>query len=261
MADRVNNTQELRLGLAESLNGTHPPKSNTGVSSSKTGKNESKELTAKGTEREVGGVDYLSITAGVHFSEAAWEILLDGLRVAKERAENSKDGVQPYETVAGDEVGVLAYSIGQGIRCKFGIVWSGITIGIKDKRQFTPEQPNCIIQIPSDCLMELGHLGAWDEVKALIAGMGGEVIYANVSRIDMCADLCGVTVADFEELAKTGCLVKRARSGGSWFEGNYEDKTGLELGKETKLRIYDKALEAGKKGGDKLRLMIEKRSG
>ena len=133
---------------------------------------------------------------------------------------------------------------GKGVSLPFVVEHQGISIGIADTQVPMSGQANVDVRIGSLPLMEWGGLDvAWPVVRELILRLGGQMLRNQVRRMDMCGDMAGVGVEDFEKLISSGHLITRVRKQ-SWHKdsGRWE---GFKYGKNSiSIRIYDKIAES-----------------
>jgi hypothetical protein len=125
----------------------------------------------------------------------------------------------------------------------------GITIGFRRERAETVS--NVWVEMGSVPLAQnFGVKGLWKLVQEFFAKEGFTIEKHVISRVDMYKDIPDVHVGEFCEKMLKGCSVYRARRLGYYWEelntGMYLSGscyTGFSLGKNIKLRCYDKRKE------------------
>jgi len=128
----------------------------------------------------------------------------------------------------------------------------GVKMGIR--KQASDRIPNVKVDFGSIPLAQLGGLAeAWNWFVRSIGDFGGEVRKHILSRVDIYTDVMGEPVAGFQKRFLDGWRICRGRLDREYVfldddirEGSYRvgrRDSGVTLGKDTMIRIYDKLLE------------------
>ena len=188
--------------------------------------------------------------------------ILDTLSGLKERAIELGRPV-PLDVQTVDCVGVRPRGEGGGIPTQVVLEFMGTTIGIvtnersdKVAARYKIHGESCLVY-GADYMKQL--------VFQLLRELGLKIARDVVSRIDLASDIKGITVAEFDELRKSGCYVTRNDDFST--NGKANKVQTLNMGSRENgsvyCRIYDKRAEIEAKDGKhcevKLELMAEKK--
>ena len=209
---------------------------------------------------ETGGEDFAVLSLGVYWEtgyDSFMELLSDGRDTARELH-------QPF--IVGNEEFAMAINPaglksggGKGMYYPYIVQTRGFTIKISEHEKPIDETPNVIVEMGSLLLMSSrGLLNAWADLKNILEGWGGFVLWDKISRLDLCADLPGEKIADINRLiAIKNQFVTRAISDVSYREHLAPRGVTIGTGK-IMLRIYDKRYEVMvKKPNPAKRLILE----
>lgn len=133
--------------------------------------------------------------------------------------------------------------------------------------------PNGKLEASSDVLMRLGVEEVVARAYAALRDLGAQVTRDKVSRVDVCCDLPGRTIAPLKAAYDAGHYVSRARHGDEHLvEGEYKEHdysafrvcrapTSFNLGRgDVRMRTYDKVEECRYKPS-KLQILMDHRWG
>ena len=231
---------------ADSRQPHHPRSSNTGVASS---------------ILSSGGVDYLRFSVWGKWGEAPFNRLLLLLQLGQERAKSNEAGTASVEaTREGDHWEVLPHGSNMGLRHKFIVRWRDAVITFSGRQVGMPSHPNVQVEMASTHLMGVGsHVEAYGQIMAMLRATGMEVERTTVSRIDICVDLVGRSVREFQDEIMGGHLVRRAKKY-STHGSDVENWETFTTGEKIKCRIYDKLKEV-QRNPRKLAIMRQRRWG
>lgn len=142
---------------------------------------------------------------------------------------------------------------GRGMYYRFKVLCRGFVLMISEHSRPIEQTPNVLVEMGSTLLMSTRGLPlAWAELKNTLECLGGYVFWSKVSRMDVCADLPGVNVAELVNLVLAKQRVCRARSLTYFEEEEYW--RGIQLGTgQVVLRMYDKAFEVYRKKQDSVK--------
>ncbi len=223
----------------------HPRSSNTGVSSSIC---------------ESGGVDYLRVSVWGSWSENSFNRLLLLLQTAQEHGKSQQQESYQIELADGEVWSVLPHGSNSGLRHKFIVRWGTAVITFSGRQVGLKCHPNVQIEMASSHLMTVGHHEkAWREVIEMLGRTGMVLERTTVSRLDLCVDLAGVGMDEFQREIAGGQLIRRARKGSTHWSDPESWET-FTLGQKSKVRIYEKRKEV-ERNPDKMLLMLKRRWG
>lgn len=197
-----------------------------------------------------GGIDTLHVAVYGRWDAKAWKRFRNEVEAAQKESKEGEQGWFPDGQ--GGAAVVMPHGTRHGPWCQFVFQWSGVTFHVVDRSEFDPESLSIFVEMGSLCLMEMGHRAAWAAVCDFLKRLGFEVCKAVPSRLDVCVDVVGVHAAEFVELFHRSCYVSRARKWAVYGEGR--EATGVRIGSDVQLRIYDKLREA--KQGDPRKLAV-----
>lgn len=187
-----------------------------------------------------GGVDWLSAPLYGSWNEANFKRLVEQLEALQHDA-REKDGGAFFESPDGDRVYVRPYSLKRGIwHFHYALETQGMVILIS-KRATAEKSPNCLVDIGSMTLMQVGHEVAFANARRFLERLGWRYEKAHATRCDLCVDLPGVPVEWFAERYLAGAYVSRAVD--DQYFRKHRKVTGIVFGKGIRCRIYDKLLE------------------
>ena len=211
---------------------------------------------------QTGGEDTVHVGLGVFWGDV-WETLRVTLREAKEKAQDPESR-SPVSVTLGNAVLVVnpngRKAGGGGPFYAFRFEYSGIHFSIMDRIDPPGETPNVRVEMGSLVLMEWGLEKVYKVVLELLSRMGGAVQWNKLTRVDLCADLPGLSPAVFQECFRNECVVSRARKRDEHWEGKRFTGLGLGMGGDISCRIYDKELESRHDERKRL-VLIEQRWG
>lgn len=231
-----------------------------------------------------GGVDWLTISIEGELTEHGIA-LSEGLTLTKRAIATGERALSPYPVVqmtrrteaiielpnsGGVTASIAASSTGsgrawqphllrvEGIAIRYGAYTATYA------RAGGKTGPVAFVEIPGLVFLERGVSGAMQLLDEVLTILGIRATKIKATRLDVCADLPGVSVQEFYDV-----IVRRdyiARSGGEF--QHFTDRTGsvtscrLQTG-STILRIYDKIKELKKQGTlpIKRELMVKNRLG
>jgi hypothetical protein len=219
-----------------------------------------------------GGIDWWEWSAYVNWANKS---LADTAFAAFELAKNScqaerKSDVQIYLRDFGP-IRVSRFGLNRGGKrgqhFEYRLYVDGMTIGISP-RSILPDQINrkqtspnfCMIQTGRDCLL-VGAKDGYEKGSALIDALFGEVSDRKLSRVDLCLDVCNLSVTEMVSLVRSQQFVSRAshvKVHDNLVSGMI---TGITAGKAPLLlNVYDKAMERlGKVDQLYLQALIDRR--
>ena len=232
---------------ADSQQPHHPRSSNTGVASS---------------NLRSGGVDYLRYSCWGKWTEKRFNRMLLLLQLGQERARSNESGSASIEaTTEGDNWEVLPHGSNTGLRHKFVVRWRDVVITFSGRQVGLPSHPNVQVEMASTHLMSVGcHIEAYGQVMAMLRSTGMEVERTTVSRIDLCVDLVGRSMREFQDEILGGQSIRRATKYKIVGGRDVETWQTFETGKKNMIRIYDKVEEV-KSNPRKLAIMRQRRWG
>lgn len=212
-----------------------PRPSNTGGVNHK---NDAKVLT---------GVDWLGLTGyGLNLTEA----VRSELELAKELA---KTGDEQFVVLGGVPWQVLHIGVGKGA-CYMAYVlkFNGLTLMISSRERSPAEGggPVCMLQAPGQYCCGKDPEGLKEDLKTVFEMCGFTLTRISVNRLDLHLDRVGTPMRDVWAILSEGRVVTRCRTQDVHMKG----KIGGEVetvyigaaGADTRLCIYDKALELSK---------------
>ena len=204
-----------------------------------------------------GGEDTAEIGLFVKFVAVAQ--FLAGLKMAKEEAQLVGSG-EEMEITFGKSTYLMQPTgkfVEGGPTYAYRIVGGGFTFLIMNREEWFNDTPNVIVQVGSRVLMEAdGIEGVWEDIKRRLKEMKGFLYKSKVCRVDACVDLVGEDIDTICLKFANNHKICRARKGSLYFDGLR--KTGFDLGEQTRIRIYDKLLEASE---EKKEILVERRWG
>ncbi len=211
---------------------------------------------------QTGGEDTVHLGLGVFWGDA-WEALRATLREAKEKAQDPESR-SPVSVTLGNAVLVVnpngRKAGGGGPFYAFRFEYAGMQFSIMDRIDPPGDTPNVRVEMGSLVLMEWGFERVYQVVLELLRRMGGTVQWNKLTRVDLCADLPGLSPAVFQECFRNDCVVSRARKRDEHWEGKQFTGLGIGMGGEISCRIYDKELES-RHDERKRQVLIERRWG
>ena len=199
-------------------------------------------ITAPTKRQREGGLDWLEVRCHGQWQEEAWCELVAALDRARALAEDSGE----YEAAL--EVGGQSLFVGpSGARlgdchARWRVQWRGVEVLIVSRREFSDRRPSVVVKLSSHTLICVVDLAAWDRSVELLNSLGLEMRRDVVSRVDLCADLGGQSIAPFVAAFMEGRIVKRAQKRALYWESG-DDPSGFTVGSDIKLRVYDKKRE------------------
>ena len=162
--------------------------------------------------------------------------------------------------------------MGQGSK-KIAYRWildseAGYTILLMRRELPHETMPNAIVRCTSLPLMGLGTRQCGKLARVALSHMGAVVERNKISRVDLCADLPGMSVEPLYNAYSAGHYLSRARNTSEHLEETQYDgyrvanrPTGYNIGRGNLLcRIYDKAIES-RYQYEKLELLVARRWG
>ena len=206
----------------------------------------------------IAGIDWLEWCAYGSWDRRRFDELCERLDQAKEAAQAA--GGETVIDIDGEPVAVKSAGLRRGLYCKYGLTWQGIEIGIVNRVDECEHSHNIHVVAGSMACMQAG-VGVYSRVCRFLERLGFGQSKTVLSRIDLAADLVGVTVKLFTDAFVTESVIRRAKDWEFFGKGRYRNTTGFSIGKSAvKLRVYDKLLE-GSKSGDiqKFAVLVEKR--
>jgi hypothetical protein len=203
----------------------------------------------------------------------AWPLVYDRLLLAKQRVQMGGDQVEEF----GGRLWIMRTSgMGKGAgHCPFSLQGDGVVVGFRENAMK--------LEFHSTHLTEFGGLvGAWSAIQPWIDSVF-DIDAVKLTRVDLCVDLVGIPVDHFVHRQISGAYVCRAKrrsnyagvanvglayethSVGNSLSGSTisqidADATGFVLGRNLRLRIYDKVLEC-KHDNHKTNVMVKARWG
>lgn len=227
-----------------------------------------------------GGEDFFEACLYLDWDPLAWAALTSRLERAKAEAA-AQDVPAPAEADLRDGAGgdsawfvhPLGHRLGGGAgpMMRWKLQREGIVISLANRQtgadkagNFT--MPNCQVRFDGTTLLASdGAESLWRKVRGWLAELGATIRHDVVSRVDPCVDLAGVGLGDLIEAFADERVITRAKKTTDFTHIPAEvhrtgrKVTGLYIGKDTILRIYDKAEEC--RDPIKRALMEEKRWG
>ena len=211
-----------------------------------------------------GGEDWFEWCAYVEWGKA-WPTLQQSLELAKTvagdaqlRKETGGDSFMiGNEIVFLEPSGASLGKKGKGQYMAYRLKCNGLGLQIANRESPGRTAPNVIIRADGTQCLNRGVVGCLDLGRKLICDAGGTILKEKLSRVDMCLDLPGVSIAPFAKAYDERRYICRAT------KRTKVESTGitLYLGKSPlMLRIYDKAVQL-KEQPDIIKqfLMIERR--
>lgn len=209
----------------------------------------------------VAGIDWLEWCSYGKWVAGAFDDLRARLNEGKAQAQDA--GSEAVIEFDGEPVSILKAGARRGVYCTWMLKFRGVEIGIVDcKRPHVEDEHGFRVHVVATSLpcMQMG-VAVFSQVMRFLVHLGFRDSRNVPSRVDLASDLLGTTTKPFVDALVQGRVVRRARKGGVYFEGKWEDSTGLVLGgKCIMLRVYDKGIETSNGGDDqKAAVLVEKR--
>ncbi|MCB9927028.1 MAG: hypothetical protein H6822_33120 [Planctomycetaceae bacterium] len=211
---------------------------------------------------EGGGIDTFEVSVFGTWNESLWPRFVEEWDRARQQAEElSGDGVP---CLTRDGTAYLMHPAGQrhGVYCRWVIEFEGWTVAIVNRQAESEHSLSVFLKIGSVALMRDGAWYSWVRVRGFLESLGFRISKAVPGRVDVCADIAGVSVVEFSEAFWAGRVIKRAKNYGVHGKGTPGPKTstGFTSGKGIQIRVYDKLYET-KDDPVKQAVLIEKRWG
>lgn len=191
-----------------------------------------------------GGVDWLELSCVVLWARP--EMLFDRLEQLKQTAQKGEDGIF-HRLGATFEV----QPSGHGVKGNFYpwvIKAEGFTFRVKSSNREGDRNGQCnlhVVATGATCT-EFGGRACWSRIKKLVQLLGGRIVANKVSRLDVCADLPEVDIADFGYALMRQHVVTRSTRSSIHFE--HFEAEGVELGRgDIRCRGYCKTKEIKQK--------------
>jgi len=171
--------------------------------------------------------------------------LINVLQTAKEHAQ--KQGHDIAVKFEGRECLVSGHGTksgnGKGVYYSWVLTFAGFTFTVAKLSEPFQQTPNVMADIGAVELMEQSNVSTvLQNIKDTISAMGGAVTWDKLSRVDVCADVCGVSMDEFVNLFVMRQYITRGRK---WtIYGDERRNTGVSIGAgAVHLRVYDKLFE------------------
>jgi hypothetical protein len=206
---------------------------------------------------ETGGEDTLHLALNVW-----WKDDFEGIMAALERGkmeaqargrsvELDYNGLKVVVARQGKKTGG-----GRGRFYRYIAHVGSVTMLVTDQPQAVDQYPNVLVEIGSALLMYVGGAGnAMEDLRDTLFRLGGHILWAKVSRVDLCVDLPETAISVFHVLVQQDLDVTRAV--GRVEHLQHRRITGIMFGTGSiVLRLYDKLLEVTGPRHDQLKLAL-----
>lgn len=199
-----------------------------------------------------GGEDWLEWCWYIQWSEHRWPALRDMLENAKriaamkpeDRGDRTGDMIQ-----LGDRDALVSPAGGRlGDRRKgpymaYAFTWQGLDFLLADRRDPQKRNPSMVVRATGLACLERGAHECYELARELLLFLAGTVTDEKLSRVDLCLDLPGQTIAPFKAAFDDERYITRAKSYG------FDKSNGITIrfgSSSVLLRIYDKLAEVTK---------------
>jgi hypothetical protein len=218
-------------------------------------------------ESTKGGIDFLeSSLFGTFEGEAVatFERLEKCQQAARDR--NAQAAVFGY--FDDDPIVVKPKGVAKGeLAFPYALEWQGVTFLVR--KAFTANEhvlkvPAVRVSMSGVPLTEFGHVALANRVRRLLVFLGFKTLRETISRVDLCADLKGVSMQafashfDFNRWSNSRLVARTVKHHEYWDGDDLETLYVGAPGADIQLRIYDKLKEASR-DPFKLELMIARR--
>lgn len=222
-------------------------------------------------EKRTGGVDWLSLTCQGEWVPDVHAKLLERLMVAQAAARESEDE-RHFVQLGAFTAEVKPTGAGRGYGyCPILLTVQGMSVRIADRASSAPLGPegkpvaNLYVDVPSMVLMDRGEAGVMDDLRELFAALSYRATDLKPSRVDVAADIPGVSMREVLAAFNGERIVSRTRdySIHGKRSGTGQNAQTLTLGAkgaDCLCRIYDKLAEVQDQPA-KQELMIKRRWG
>lgn len=214
-----------------------------------------------------GGIDYYEWAACVMWNPKRFQELAELLESIKQRLQREGEFYEWLEFGDVDPMRVYRRGLNRGKESgqhfEFRIRYRGVLIGIANRPIGTVQNPNLWVQLKGrECLL-LGAEGAYEDIKQLIALLGGCIEQEVLTRADLALDIAGLRAETLQQLAKAGQFITRAAEVRPHEDIKNGYQTGLSAGKyPMRLIIYDKVRKhLGKSDRLYVRALVDRRYG
>jgi hypothetical protein len=225
------------------VNGNRPEFSITGLQNSQSEHNSIAQ----------GGEDTLEFYYNVQW--AGWEKLRSVLEIGRALAAEASTGKSVVLLTDGFPVVMRAGGHGKGanyLRYSFDV--GGVSVSIGDGPSGW-----VYFRVGSLLCMSWGLLGVVDHTSAMVQRLSGVICGSKLSRVDLAVDLAGIPMSEVDFAQRSDYVICAARESTVYMRTS--QTTGIMYGRgATVVRIYNKALETGRRG-DKWAWLVDNRYG
>lgn len=215
-----------------------------------------------------GGEDWFEVMLYLDWNSSTWPALVEALDKAREEAAQPRGKRDGFTKLPGSrglwKVHPEGCRLGAGpgsVACRWRIERDGVVFGIVNRPASHPTRVSGFVRMTGEVMLALGTAeDVWNRAVCWLHELGAVVTKATVSRVDVCVDMPGVSVAPFVDAFRDGRVIRRVQRATEDRapRKNAEEKpderervhwhgrqiTGLTLlGHAAVVRVYDKAIE------------------